>query len=246
MASAQKPDAPARSTAIETFRSAHTNGLEVQVDSLTTTVSALVGGRFPGFAGPPEASARAFLTTNQDIFGLSDASQDLGHLSTRQTEGGTQVLFHQRHRGVPILHSGYLVAIDNSGAIIFVSGDAYPDVDINVVPSLNAAAALEMARTDAGAAGAEADRGPELVIWADESGREVSYRLVYSIDLVIKEPRDAWSYLIDAHTGGVLQKTSLVMDANHRPAGTPSDAGIVTFGADLSSATVPVSFSILL
>ncbi|WP_420456728.1 M36 family metallopeptidase [Rubrivirga sp.] len=227
-AAAQKLDAQARSVAIEMFRAEQENaladGLEIQVDPLTTTVSALVGGQFPGFTGPPESAARTFLDAHKAVFGFSDASDDLEHLSTRSSGTSTQVLFRQRYRGVPLLYSGYLVAIDRSGAIHFVSGDAYPDVEVDIAPALSASAALSTARSDMGAPEAKVVREPELAIWADETDGKLVYHLVHSFDLETREPLSAWTYLIDAHSGRVLWKTSLLEDV--------SDHGLETVSSE--------------
>jgi hypothetical protein len=58
------------------------------------------------------------------------------------------------------------------------------------------------------------DKEPELSIYVDTETDRPAYFLVYHTRVQAGDPALPWEYLIDAHDGEVLRKTSLVRDVN--------------------------------
>ena len=222
-----------RQAAVE-FNAANNGRWEIRWDDEAGAPATLFGGRVTDFAGTPAQAAKAFLRANKGMFGIKDADRNLRLDRNTSDFGASQVLYQQVYEGVPVLHSGYLVVFDPSGAITYVDGSYYPDLSVDTKPALSAAAASVAAR--AGLQGrSEVSSGPDLVVYVDgapgtvSDGRPQSYHLAYRLKVEVGKPVDeAWEYVVDAHTGTILRKVSLLEHVGHaEPAGRIDGSGQV-------------------
>ncbi len=73
----------------------------------------MLGSKITKFQGTPKQIARAFLNDEKLIFGIKNVQNELEIINENYTEkGGTRLTFTQKYNNVPILESGYLVAVD--------------------------------------------------------------------------------------------------------------------------------------
>lgn len=185
-----------------------------------------MGGTAQGYTGPPKAAGRSFLRDHKKLFGIENARQNLMVARTNASNGNTRVLYRQIYEDIPVLHSGYLVAINEAGAVYYVSGDYYPDLKLPTTsPSMSSQAVVRYMSGDLEAADPADEfavvKQPELVIYADKgdagpgmgsASHNLSFHLAYVAKAERRNPLRAYKYVIDAQTGEVLFKTSLIED----------------------------------
>ncbi len=176
-----------------------------------------MGGTARGYSGPPEQVGRAFLHDHRALFGIENAQQNLEVARSNASRGNSRVLYRQVYQGLPVLYSGYLVAVNEAGAVYYVSGDYYPDLEVlDVSPSVSPASAVSQIRSDlGGAASFKVLQEPVLSIYVDDEGEDLSYHLAYEARAERRDPLEAYKYVIDAQSGEILQKISLVTDVVH-------------------------------
>jgi len=209
-----------------------------------------------GYAGPPEQAGRAFLKAHKDLFGIANVQRGLEVARTnRSGDGSNRVQYRQMHRGIPVLNSGYLVALNQEGAVHYVSGDYYPNLRVDTSPKLQASDVVETMRSDLGDASSFAvrqepalsvfvdDSGEEQTVFVDDSGEEQTAHLAYEGRAERRDPLKAYKYVVDAHSGEILQKISLIEtigrperphettppepEGHHSPASSASGSGDV-------------------
>ena len=81
------------------------------------------------------------------------------------------------------------------------------------MPSVAPTGALSTIQADLGAL-PEVRLAPTLSIYVDIESKELQYHLAYQVEVEIPEPVEVWQYLIDAHSGEVLRKVSLLAHIN--------------------------------
>jgi len=219
----QPPDSTRGQTAVQ-FRQEHGSDWEILWHARTKTPASLMGGSARGYGGPPEQAAQAFLQAHKTLFGIENARQELEVDRTNQSDdGSSRVQYRQMYRGLPVLNSGYLVAFDDEGAIHYVSGDFYPDLQVDPSPRLQAGDVVEAMRSDLGGASSFSVRQePVLSVFVDNSGEELTAHLAYEARAERRDPLKAYKYVVDAHSGEILQKISLI-ETIERPE-RPSEA----------------------
>ncbi len=218
------PEAPpdsVRQAAAAQFQQEHGSAWQIQWSPRTGVPAALLGGTAKGYGGPPEAAGRVFLQDHKKLFGIENARQGLAVARKNASKGNTRVLYRQVYEGVPVLNSGYLVAINQAGAVYYVSGDYYPDLQVSSTqPSLQSQDVVSRMRADlGGGAGFKVVQEPVLSIYVGEAGDRLTYHLAYEAKAERRSPLEAYKYIIDAQSGEVLFKTSLIEDiGEHGPA----------------------------
>jgi Zn-dependent metalloprotease len=234
------PDSVRRAAAAQ-FQADHGPAWQIRWSEKTGTPATLMSGTARGYGGPPEQAGRTFLSDHRNLFGIENARKGLRIARQNASQnGGAQVLYQQVYRGVPVLASGYLVAVNESGEVYYVSGDYYPDLKLETTsPSVSAQAVVRHMRGDLDTAGPTGAftvlEQPELVVYVEEgaagdagadagsaAGR-LSYHLAYVAEAQRRSPLAAFKYVIDAQSGAVLYKTSLVEDAGRHGPGLSSE-----------------------
>jgi bacillolysin len=95
----------------------------------------------------PEQAARAFLGAYGRLFGLSDPRSELVLARTRAADRGRSfVRFQQVYRGIPVLGGELIVQVDSRGNVVSANGEVAPDLEVDALPSVEAALAEDIAR----------------------------------------------------------------------------------------------------
>jgi Zn-dependent metalloprotease len=207
----QPPDS-ARQAAAAQFQQEHGPEWRIAWHEKAGTPATLMNGTARGYAGPPEKADRAFLKAHKQLFGIENARRELEVARTnRLDDGGSRVQYQQVHRGIPVLNSGYLVALNSAGAVHYVSGDFYPDLQVDTSPRLQPSDVVETMQSDLGGAPSfKVRQEPLLSIFVDDRGEELTAHLAYEARAGRRDPLKGYKYVVDAHSGDVLQKISLI------------------------------------
>ncbi|MFZ5881379.1 MAG: M4 family metallopeptidase [Chloroflexota bacterium] len=97
-------------------------------------------------AGSKEDIARSFLAAYGSQFGIRDAYADLRLLRETTSETGSgAVRFQQTHRGIPVLAGEMIVHLDSARNVLSANGEILPNLDLEVTPVVDAAAAARTA-----------------------------------------------------------------------------------------------------
>lgn len=99
------------------------------------------------YSGTPEEAARAFVTDNAALFGLSELN-NLRVFSQRQALGGNLVRFQQVFNGVPVSDGGIGIVMNAQNQVVMASGPFFRDVAINTQPAISAEQAVAAASAD--------------------------------------------------------------------------------------------------
>jgi hypothetical protein len=175
-----------------------------------------------------EAAAREFLQANAGIFGISDMAT-LRLKRNTGALGGNLLYFEQTYQGLPVAGRGVGVVLDGEGRVKSVSGPYQKDLNLQLNPSLDGAAAVAKAQLDlakfkvqwvqgvaevlnpaldklASQLGPMAVPHPQLNVFPTTAGPRLAYKfLVFS-----RNPFGAFKYQIDAATGEILYREDIV------------------------------------
>jgi Zn-dependent metalloprotease len=108
------------------------------------------GDLFPASESPsPAGKARGFFARYASLFGISDASSELKHVSSKKDAyGWTHVSYEQRYKGLPVFGGLLRAHLDRGNRLTSVNGTFVPNVDLNVDPKLTAGQAAQKAIAD--------------------------------------------------------------------------------------------------
>ncbi|MGI8809857.1 MAG: M4 family metallopeptidase [Acidimicrobiales bacterium] len=184
--------------------------------------------RKPGVvrADPPEKAARAFLADYGPLFGVANQGRDLAlERATTDDRGHSSTRFQQTHQGVPVLGGELIVTLDEEKNVLSAGGEALPDLQVPVAPTIGAQAArteaLKLVAKERGVDVASLTTGePKLWIYDPRllggPGIEVPI-LGWRVDVTAEEPQHiAELVLIDAERGGVALNFDQVAHAKVR------------------------------
>lgn len=94
----------------------------------------------------PEEAARGFLNTYGTLFGLTDPDNELTVMKQRlENNGRSAVRFQQNYRGIPIIGGEIIVQMGNRQDILSANGEVLPDIEISIIPSVDAKTAVQTA-----------------------------------------------------------------------------------------------------
>jgi len=99
------------------------------------------------FNGTAEEAARAFLSQNPGLFGISDTNT-IKLFHAKEALGGHLVRFNQTFNGIPVQNGGIGVVMNANKQVIMVSGPFFRDVSVGTQPTLSAAQARAAANAD--------------------------------------------------------------------------------------------------
>ena len=176
----------------------------------------------------PEAAARAFISSNSALFGVSDTNT-LSLDSNVEALGGNLLYFKQVYNGLAVANSGIGVVMDGQRRVKMVAGPYRTNLALNTAPSLDGAAAVAAAQSDlsryqvqwvsgvagvlnsaldllASQIGVLATPHPELNVFPTPDGA----RLAYTFFVFSRNPFGMFKYQIDAFSGQVLYREDFV------------------------------------
>ncbi len=179
-------------------------------------------------SGTPEQAARAFISQNASLFGVSELNT-IRLFSNVPALGGHLLRFRQDFNGVPVHDGGIGIVMNNQNQIIMASGPFFRDVNVNTEPSLTAdqaraASAADLARFEANVPAAVANLlqtglgiltqqaapvsqlEPALAVYPTNDG----YRLVWKVAKFSTNPFGLYVTSVDAHTGEIVNRRDFV------------------------------------
>jgi Zn-dependent metalloprotease len=98
----------------------------------------------PSYGGTPEQAARAFLSQNTGLFGVSETN-NIRHFNTTEALGGYLIRFNQTFNGIPVQNGGIGVVMNANKQVVMLSGPFFNGIDIDPTPTLTAAQARSAA-----------------------------------------------------------------------------------------------------
>ncbi len=181
----------------------------------------------PGATGSPQQAAKAFLSENAELLRLKALLSDLHMEETRLSPAGYHVRFAGRYGGLPVFNDRIEVHLSKDVRVFLVQSDHHAVTGLRTRPSLSGLAAIRIARDNFSknfrtrknktGLSPEAVHG-KLRFTNDPEARLGVFmkagraHLAYRFGLVVENPAAASEYVVDAHSGKILQTRSLVQE----------------------------------
>lgn len=194
------------------FNQAHEQRLKVVWDKASGRFSNMLGTT-RSFGRTPDEAISNFINLKSSLLGLSD-NHKLKQLNRLNTQNGqVKFRFQQTYNDIPVLNSGYLISVTETGEIDYISGNFYEGISLEVQSELSAGQVTSAIETDLGESAFDFLKEPELSIWplVTEDTMEV-FVLVWHARVRVKDQPVAWRYYIDVENGTIIEKKSLVKD----------------------------------
>ena len=160
-----------------------------------------------------EFSARRFISNNFDIFNLFEENLDAW---VNEKHGNLRyIIFNQVYENIPVWNARIDFRYRLNGDIVMIGHDAFPDLDINPVPTLSVNDALSYVKNHVDFDESLEDEiigTPELFIWVDKT-LEPTYHLAWLVETLVhsNDPNDLlpihrWKIFVDANNGDILEQ----------------------------------------
>ncbi len=168
-------------------------------------------GRLATGEAPADFAPR-FVRAHAALLGMAEA--DLRAVDARTAGRIEHRYYRQTHRGLPIEGSRLGFAFGRDGSPLHFVAQTAPDIDL---PDVRPAIDLERAR----ARGLDGLRAPASVTWDEGELVVVARRfsgldrdrLAWRLRCRTEDPERVWRILVDAHTGELLERESLIVSA---------------------------------
>jgi hypothetical protein len=227
LAGAVRPPTSAQLAALDNFKGTYGQRADVRWNQFAGSPDIIRGFHTEPSNDTPEATARAFVNRNAQLFGIS--SDSLVLTSQKEALGGYLLRFQQRAAGVEVAGGGLGFVMTGDKRIRMVLGSTFRDVNITQpTPALDAAAAVTTATASLAQyavqrpASAEqlltpafeelqrqlapALRQPRLNVVATGDG----YRLAWNVLTFSRNPFGLFRMQVDAATGETIARENLV------------------------------------
>lgn len=167
----------------------------------------LLSGQFTrNIQGQFKTASYAFIENHKDLLGISDVTEEFQEKSIDRDIFGMQHLtLQQVYHGIPVLHRMLKIHTNVTGHLSGVTSTYFPGINISTTPSLSSQS-VASALTASGENIID-HHSPELVIYIHRN----SPTLAYSIDAELSAD-EAYQYIVDAQSGQIVQKYSLVQE----------------------------------
>ncbi|MBM3320456.1 MAG: hypothetical protein FJY73_07245 [Candidatus Eisenbacteria bacterium] len=163
-----------------------------------------------------ERAARTFIGANSSLFGATNA--DLRAAQMQSAPGKWAAHFDQVVDGLRVVGGRVHAVFTDSGRLFAFGSDVYPNVKEKLGstrPVLSEAEAIALAGAEVGfVSGSDQITHRELVILPIREARDdemvLDYRLAWRLDLFAQNPYGHWSTYVDARSGEILWRESLI------------------------------------
>lgn len=206
------------------------SGEEVERSPGDGRIRALRGALTPPSPEGPREIAERFLSGQAARFGMKPGHPDLRLARVVESPAGRHFLYEQVYRGLPVFDAGAEVHVAADGRVFLARNDYAPGIDLPVSPArvpaaITAVAVEDFLRTASVVLDKRGHtrpiRGetlklakeivPELGIDAASPARP---RLAYRLVVFAETPWGVVEYVVDANSGDILRKRSLVQDSH--------------------------------
>lgn len=212
---AQEANYSVRVNAKNDFSQEYNDKWSIRWNEKTATPFSILGYKISKYKGAPEDIAKAFMREEKIMLGISDVDSNMVLEKNNYSGiGGTRLLYKQIYKEIPVLNSGYLIAVNNNSEIYYVSGDYYPEINVNTKPKLNKQEVIKKVEIDLNTVNFEIVGEPILSIYPRDIEDSLSYILVYKIISKQDNTLDELQYIIDANSGIIISKKSLIEKIN--------------------------------
>lgn len=154
------------------------------------------------------ADAAVKLTDRLRDDGLLGADDSLVHEAHSGSVSGRVERYEQVHGGIPV-EDGQVIVHVQDGRIVTVTGRVQPDIALPAAPLLEFEQALERAANSLDVA-VRAQGEAQRRIWPNPAGGHVP---VWRVDVEVGNALRPEQWLINAHSGAVVQRRPLAVDA---------------------------------
>ena len=214
-----------------------------EINAVTNLPVAMYQINYRVQSASPEAMAEQYLSENAAVLGLGHADlSDLVHKATRESLSGTTVRYRQFVGDVPVYKGEVVVHINNENHVSMVTANYRPSLSLDLVPSITAEEARQLAHAHLNVTGALYYDRTTLTVYDFNDAT----RLAYQVRVETSEPAGSWEVLVDAHSGQLFKAVdeayyNLVYEVNTQSSsegGTMVDGTGFVFDPDpLTSAT---------
>jgi hypothetical protein len=152
---------------------------------------------------------------------LTDFDIPVGELNYMGADVGdklTYVNFFQEAQGLKVLFSRMTVKMDNNDRVIMWGADVYPNINIDIVPTITEAAAKSVATNGINETITSNTVESELFILPIPENKNNVYKLVYKVNVeTMGDDGIPSNYhtLVDAHSGEIHYRQNMVMHHDH-------------------------------
>lgn len=126
------------------FNSRYAGNWTIRWDESTGTPASIYGHRSEASAqigAGAEAVAKSFFKQNQKIFKMRPVVDQLTPYKQFEHRGMHHLYFTQTYSGIPVFTGEYNITFGDDGSLRMVSGKFFPNIEIEIVPSVNASQA---------------------------------------------------------------------------------------------------------
>lgn len=194
----------AMTVGLERFNEKTDSSYTVRLNADTGSTRALVDGDNLS-VGKTEGGALSFINSYKDMLGVDKANLKLK--LKRQSPVGYHFYFEQYYKNLKVENAYVKVNTDKNGKLINYQSTYVKDLNLDITPAKPVQEASAIAAQDCSGTAENA----ELVVYSDQAS---SVALAWKIKTVggSAEP-GKWIYYINASTGEIINRISLVMSA---------------------------------
>lgn len=179
------------------------------------------------YPGTPEDAAIYFLRENAAIFQMDSEIMDIEMESTKESLTGYHVRFQQRFSSLPVFNGGVEVHLKKDKSVFMVHSYYLPSINISTSPILSEKDSIEIAQNDflqnyrfrKDKTGEPQPYEDKELIFKEEPKPHLGvleYQgkpyLTHKVLLDIESPFALMEYMVDANSGTVLTRRSLIQD----------------------------------
>jgi len=164
-----------------------------------------------------ETAADAFLDAHKGVFGVDTKQLGTPRIATNNRKWF--VRYPQVYDNHRVWAADLVLSVLNNGTLVGAAAALFPKVQVNTTPSLSSSAALRIALGDAAVESAQGRVKTDLVIVPVELGNAYVFGLAWEVVVYDYGPKPPLSktYLIDAHSGKILEEYDNIGGVTHVP-----------------------------
>jgi extracellular elastinolytic metalloproteinase len=170
-----------------------------------------------GLSADPVAAAKAYVSANRELLGLSaSGAEALQVLTTAPIGEGAAVVFRQRFGDLVAGYDGLLSVGVRDGQVWHVSSSLARDAAAPEPATITAADAQRVAAAEAGLTNPTIMQTRLVAVPTADRGARAAYQVTLGADLNGAEP-EAYTSYVDARDSGVLVRESIVDEHSDNP-----------------------------